>query len=488
MGLVSDGTETRGEMRDTTRTKAQSTTQDPTHGTADAPVLSTLLTSADLAEEYLRARKLMGPTDGTAGPELRLRKHRGEWLRYNGTYYEPLSYEALEADVTTYFNGTPHRAKATPSFVSGIIKQLTARCLMPEIDLPAECIGGTWQPVRDRGTVILKNGVISLGSVQSGQVPDLRPHSCRLVTRCALPFDYNPTATCPGWLTFLEQVLPDDGSRRLLQQIFGYCLTFDMRHQKFFLFEGTGGNGKSVVTSILRRVIGEHNTSSLPLNRFGEKHGLVSTYGKLVNIASELREKDTVAEDLLKQATGGDAMYFDPKYKPAFTAPFTAKVILCTNERPTFTDRSDGLWRRLIVLPFPVSIAPEHQDPELETKLSSELPGILNWAIQGAVSLNAAGRFEEPAGSTAAAQDFRDQASPERIFLKDECRLDPDAWIETQVLYGRYRAFAQREGYKPLNGAKFRREVLSQPGVTVDRLRTGDVRPHIYRGITTSHG
>lgn len=464
-GLVSET-----ETRDTTGDKAQ--------GTTNAPLLSTLPTSADLAEEYLRARGL-GPT------ELRLRKHRGEWLRCNGTYYEPQSYEALEADVTTYFNGTPYRAKVSTSFVSGIIKQLTARCLMPEIDLPAEVIDGAWKPARD--VAVLKNGVVTLASVQSGQVPDLQPHSSRLVTRRALSFDYDSAATCRQWLTFLEHVLPDDGSRRLLQQIFGYCLTFDMRYQKFFLFEGTGGNGKSVVTSILRRIIGDHNTSSLPLNRFGDKHGLANTHGKLVNFTGELREKDTVAEELLKQATGGDVMHFDPKYKSAFTAPFTAKIIICTNERPTFTDRSDGLWRRLVVLPFPVSIPPEQQDPGLEARLARESPGILNWAIQGAIALTRAGRFEEPARSKAAAQDFRDQASPERIFLKERCRLEESGWIEAQALYDEYRADAHRGGFKPMNKAKFRKEVLLLPGVKEDRLRKANgSRPHIFRGITTS--
>ncbi|SLM49230.1 protein of unknown function [Nitrospira japonica] len=445
-----------------------------------APLQSRPLTAADWADEYLTARGLVT----VAG--LWLRKHRGEWLRYNGAYYESLTPEALEADVTTYFNGTLYRDRVNKAFVSGIIHQLTARCLMPDIDLPAEYHGGAWNPVRDAGIVVLKNGIVRLASV--GHLPDLQAHSCQLVTRCALPFNYDPAATCPAWLKFLEHILPDDATRTLLQQIFGYCLTFDMKHQKFFLFEGTGGNGKSVVTRILRRVVGAQNTSSLPLNRFGDKHGLVGTYGKLVNVTGELREKDTVAEDLLKQATGGDAMYFEPKYKTSFTAPFTAKIILCTNERPTFTDRSNGLWRRLVVLPFPVSIPPEEQDPELETRLSLELPGVLNWAIQGAVSLNNAGRFIEPPQSKAAGEEFRDQANHERAFLKERCCLEKHARIGAQDLYDAYRLDAQRGGYKPLSRTKFRKEVLSLSGVKEDRLRKADgTRPHIFHGITTNH-
>jgi putative DNA primase/helicase len=259
-----------------------------------------------------------------------------------------------------------------------------------------------------------------------------------------------------------------------------------MSLQKFFMFEGTGANGKSVVAGILRRVVGVNNTSGVPLNRFHDKHSLVSTYGKLVNVTGELREKDTIAEDLLKQATGGDLMHFDPKHKPAFSAPFTAKIIICTNERPAFTDRSNGLWRRIIVVPFPVSIPPERQDPELEDKLANELPGILNWAIQGALSLYKFGRFEEPKASIEARTAFQKDANPVRQFLDECCRLDSEAYVETQALYTQYRAYVLEHGHAPLSDTKFSKEVTSLSGVKKDRIRMPGGRPHVYLGITST--
>jgi len=288
-------------------------------------------------------------------------------------------------------------------------------------------------------------------------------------------------------MRFLEEVQPEEVCRRLLQHIFGYCLTRDISLQKFFIFEGTGCNGKSVTTSILRRVVGQDNISSVPLNRFNDKHSLVSTYGKLVNFTGELRDKDTIAEDLLKQATGGDVMYFEPKYKDAFSAPFTAKIIICTNERPAFTDRSHGLWRRLIIVPFPISIPPEKQDPELEQKLALELTGILNWAIEGARSLYTSGRFEEPHVSIDARIDFQKDANPARQFFDEHCQLEPHGFTESQDLYDRYRTNVEARGHKPLSDTKFKKEVEALTGKRKDRryLPNGS-RPNVYPGIVTS--
>lgn len=433
--------------------------------------------SADYADEYLRAR-------GYETHEgLRLRNHRGQWFRFDGTYYEPVSDKELRADIMNYFTGTSLRGSVRKSFASEIMNHLEAKCLMPDaVSLPAIVAEGKWE--EDPGTITLQNGVINLGTVQLGITPRRHAHNPARVSTTLLPYDYDPKAECPQWLTFLEQVLPDAASRELLQQIFGYCLTRDVSLQKLFMFEGPGANGKSVVTGVLRRLVGTNNTSSLPLSLFDDKHGLVSTYGKLVNFSGELREKNAVAEELLKQATGGDLMYFNPKHQKPFSAPFTAKLIICTNERPAFTDRSNGIWRRLIMLPFTVSIAPEDQDPELEQKLATELSGILNWAIQGAIDLYKSSRFVEPQVSVEAVASFKEQANPERVFLKEYCQLGPDVSIGTQALYDAYRDYTLRKGNKPLSEPKFQKEVLTLPGVTKERPHTTGPRINMYRGIT----
>src|SRR5262249_725910 len=153
--------------------------------------------------------------------------------------------------------------------------------------------------------------------------------------------------------------------------------------QKFFLFEGEGANGKGVVLNILTLLLGAANVSGLPLESFSATHGLESTLGKLVNLTSEIGDLDRVSEGKLKQFTGEDLMSFNPKYRPEFTAKATARLVMATNVRPPFRDRSNGLWRRLMVLPFPVTIPEGKRNRRLTDELATELSGIFNWAVEG---------------------------------------------------------------------------------------------------------
>ena len=120
--------------------------------------------------------------------------------------------------------------------------------------------------------------------------------------------------------------------------------------QRFFLFEGSGANGKLATLNILRRLVGPENVSALPLSRFNSAHELIVTLGKLVNITSELG--DRFAKEPLKQYVGGDLMHFNPKYKEPFSAKPTAKLVNATNVLPHVTDRSDGFWRRMSYTPL----------------------------------------------------------------------------------------------------------------------------------------
>src|SRR5581483_7120619 len=160
----------------------------------------------------------------------------------------------------------------------------------------------------------------------------------------------------------------DAGKQRLLQQWAGYLLLQDTSLQRFLVMVGEGANGKSVACEVLIALLGEDNVSTEPLELFGDRFRLAETLGKLANITAEVGELDKVAEGILKAFVSGDLMSFEMKYKSAFKARPTARMMLATNNMPYFSNRSDGLWRRAMVLPFVVQIPEAEKNAEMTNR------------------------------------------------------------------------------------------------------------------------
>jgi P4 family phage/plasmid primase-like protien len=231
------------------------------------------------------------------------------------------------------------------------------------------------------------------------------------------------------------------------------------------MLEGEGSNGKSVVCAALEAMLGTENCSHVPLEVFGERFQLTPTIGKLANIVPEVGELDKTAEGVLKSFTSGDPMQFDRKHKqPLQTVP-TARLVFATNTRPRFVDRSGGLWRRMILMPFQVVIAENdpkrvfNMDKPAWWEQSGELSGILNWALQGLERLNRQGRFTLPQICEQALADYRIENNPARAFLLERCHENPEKKTSCGEVYRTYRLWCQDHGYSPLADRSFGKEV-----------------------------
>ena len=309
-------------------------------------------------------------------------------------------------------------------------------------------------------------------------------HTARFMSTACLPFAFDPDAQCQRWEGFLDEVLPDPESRQLLQEVFGYSLTHDTSQQKFFVFVGSGGNGKSVVQQVLLSLLEPANVSAVPLKQFGEKFALAVTLGKLVNLTSEAGDFTREGEEQLKRFTGGEVMQFERKYGAPFPAKPTARLIVSTNELPKIHDRSDGLWRRLIVLPFLVTIPEEKRKPHLVDELRQELSGIFLWAVAGAQRLQERGRFIEPDSCRVAWDTFKRDSNSARLFLEEHYQARQGGEVGTVALYSHYRDFCQKNTLTVLNRPDFTKEVKRVfPDSTIKKVRLKGSRPHMVVGI-----
>ncbi len=193
----------------------------------------------------------------------------------------------------------------------------------------------------------------------------------------------NGRSGCPLFLSFLDRIQPEDARKRLIIEMMGYLLVPDNRCQKFFILNGIGSNGKSVFLNILKHMIGEGGFTSLSLDQMEKDFVLADTCGKVANICADMGELDKAGEGNLKSYTSGDDITCNRKYLSTITFKPTAKLIFSTNNIPRFSDKTEGIWRRMIVIPFDTVIPDEEQDEELFEKIKLEIDGIFSLAIAG---------------------------------------------------------------------------------------------------------
>ncbi|MBZ0268897.1 DUF3854 domain-containing protein, partial [bacterium] len=433
-----------------------------------------------VAQEFLRDKRLQ--RDGL----LRLRWWRKTFWRWDGRAYSDWQDADVEAFVMRYLQSRPELHECcTKYFLANVVANLQAICAIDrEVQPPAWLTEERSDPGR---LLCLANGVLDVNALLAGSGDVLRPHTPTLFSVNALPFDFDPDAECPLWERTLERILPNPTVRALVQQWFGYCLLPGTWLQKFLVLVGDGQNGKSVVCKALAALLGEANVSAVRIEDFRHTHALVGTLGKLANIVAEFEELDSTTEGMLKANVGGDRMEFNPKFKPTFTAYPTARLVAATNTLPRIRDKSDGVYRRMVVIRFPVTIPEDEKNPHLVEELGEELPGILNWSLVGLHDLLERGDLVEPEESASIREDHRRACNSARAFVAEELESSVGSQLPKQAVFEAYAASCRERGLEPVTEAQFAREVYRLFGDSVSsrkvRLGVERIRTNVYDGV-----
>lgn len=211
-----------------------------------------------------------------------------------------------------------------------------------------------------------------------------------------IPYKYDNDAEAPAFLDFLNDIFEGDQERiDLIQEIMGICLYYKDILQKLIVFLGAGSNGKSLLSNIIKKMLGEQNVSAIALDRLsGGRFSKQNLDRKLLNISSETKSEKLYSTSDLKTLTGGDSVEIEEKFEKSYTTEIHSKFILLANDMIQTKDYSDGFYRRLLIIPFNkryVDLAPgdepeegvSYKDAFLEDKLLEELPGIFNFAVDG---------------------------------------------------------------------------------------------------------
>ena len=420
---------------------------------------------------------------------ITLRYHNGEWYRYRQSHYMRIDEGTIGVEVTGYIKAyfdanhcvdtTGHMLRVTKALVGNTLNAVASLVAVgDEVQMPV-WLGAGGQ----RSLVAMRNGLLDLTDLS--QPLKKVENTPEWFSTVLFPYDYVEDAACPRWLQFLDEVMEGDPERiALIQEWFGYCLTPNTSHHKFLVAEGEGDNGKSVMLNVLMKLLGEQNVSQVPLEIFGARFQLTSTIGKLANICAEIGEISVVAEGFLKQFTAGDRMHFDRKGIAAVEHYPTARLVLATNNRPRFRDRSDGIWRRMILVPFRFTVRPDKKDPNLIEKLQKELSGIFLWALEGLERLRVNGRFTEPAACRQVLDDYRLESNPARVFLDESVMTFEGKALRCTDLYEKYVVWSKQNGFESLNAAQFGKEVGKRfPAAKRTRIGPKTDRVWCYVGL-----
>jgi putative DNA primase/helicase len=214
------------------------------------------------------------------------------------------------------------------------------------------------------------------------------PHSPDLDVLYCLDYDYNPDATCPLWMKFLSQVLPEKGLIDVLQEYLGLIFVNRDKYklEQMLVLLGGGSNGKSVIFETIFRILGVENVSNFDMAQLtrgqSSEANIAEMDGKILNYTSDLDPKD-ISGGVIKRLISGEPMQARKMYKDPMLMKNIPLFICNANALPDTSDKSHGWFRRLLIIPFNVTIKEKDQDKQLATKLRPEFAGILNWIMEG---------------------------------------------------------------------------------------------------------
>lgn len=419
-----------------------------------------------------------------AGPQLALRFWHSEFWRWNGRCYRAIPSNELPAMVNAVCKIEFDKINALPTpkgewrkpisvsraFTNNVIAALEAICLLPATVEPNSWLGavaadGTGHAPGRKLWLSMENGILRLDDLLADpDEPPIQPHSPLWFSPIALPYEFVPDATCPRFLEVLNHNQEGDPDRiAILQEWAGYILTPSTDQQKFLVLEGEGANGKSVYLAALQAMIGGENVSNVPLELFEDRFALTNSLGKLLNVSADASEVEKAAEGKLKSLVSGDVMFFDRKGIGGVNAQPTARLVIAANNRPRFSDRSSGIWRRMLLVPWNVKITADQRVAGMDKPdwwvTAGELPGIFWWAVLGLARLRDQGRFTDAAACRDALDDYQTEANPAKAFLQENVIACEHSVAEAKEVYGTYKKWCVDNGYRALSDKIFGKEV-----------------------------
>lgn len=393
----------------------------------------------------------------------------GEWFLWDGNFWKQDSHRAMEAaksasdkflqDTTELFKTDPDRFKPYLNFASQLRnKGRLDNMLALAASERAMSVEST-NLDKDIFLLGVPNGIVDLRRAKL-----LPPSAGQYITKQAGCI-YDPDAQCPDWLAFLDSVFQGDESIiRFIQLALGYTLTGSNTEERIFILYGNGANGKSVFGNVIAHVMGSYGItgdSSVLVNQkpeIGPSSEMARYAGARYVSFNETASGNKLDARAVKILAGREPIVARHLYQKAFVFSPQFSPWLRTNHKPIITDTDDGLWRRVILIPFKASFTGANNDPHIERRLLNEIVGILRWIVDGAKLCISSG-LEVPAIISDEVKSYRSDSDLFGQFLGDKTRQKPGVKIEQSLLWVSYTVWCHSENIHPGTKTSFTRRL-----------------------------
>ncbi|EEM99669.1 phage/plasmid primase, P4 family [Bacillus thuringiensis] len=304
--------------------------------------------------------------------------------------------------------------------------------------------------------VVVKNGVFNL---ETWQLEDFTPE---IITRNKIPVAYIPDAYYKVTDKTLNKIAVNDKTiRSILEEILGYILFRRNEFAATFILTGNGSNGKSSYLKIIRQLVGEENASSLDLNELDQRFKTAELFGKLANIGDDIGKGYIKESSVFKKLSTGETLNVERKGKDPFDFTNYAKLIFSANEMPRINDFTDGLGRRLQIVPFKAKFTPEGEDydPFITDKLLSDesMQYILILALKSLKRLLEEKKFTKSKAVEEELVKYQEENNPIISFVNNE-NIELERSVVGDV-YLQYKVYCVENGFQSVSNINFSKQI-----------------------------
>jgi len=433
------------------------------------------------------------------GCSSRLLQTAGAWWEYSDEGWKQKTLTDIKQIVTTMMQGRKEFCPyCSTSYVNSVLMHLGAFTYCGTQAPVGSWISDrtvesadNWIAFSDGSVVnVMQLALMVLRQQRGGTETLYRKKSPAFFSKNFAAYPFIPNGQCPKFQRYLDRIMPDPENQRMLQQLAGLALSDITHFEKMWFLTGGGANGKSVFADILAHLVGVQNVCNLDIKQMGERYlGWPLTENKL-NISNDLTAVDAShmakVEGFLKQIVSGQRLNVERKFHDTTTKKCTARLIFVTNSLPAFSDQSNAIFRRTVIIPFLENIPPEEQDQALTQRIvGSELPGVFTWAIRGLADVLGRSCVFESAASLATKERHFASCNLEKTFLNTYYQQNHTGFISSQRLHEQYQHWCEQNDCNPVGVTAFKKIVETVFPFVTDGQRTVEgIRQRGFVGIS----